>query len=281
LLDKNEIKFLGSLWYKELVNPYESLNRTVLAGFDGAEISIEYPLLDEHELDISALTDFSSKYRLGVHLPWRDVNLATPIPEIREGTFKYIKRVVSLLDRADPDYYVLHVTTASLECRHSLRCIKIAADILTRLSKEAGARIIVETTSGPCCGNMSSIGMLIEETEEIGVCLDIAQLLAEVFREGKEDWDKTVDTIIESLPPNIWERVELAHIHGWEVRGRKIIPHRYPSPEQMPALRKFLRSIINRTKKLVAVLEVFYDLRGEPLHAWELAPLLREIAKVL
>ncbi len=274
-----EIRFLGSLWYKELSNPYESLNKTVLAGFDGAEVSIEYPLLDEKEVDVSALSDFSRNYYLGVHLPWRDVNLASPIPEIREGALKYLRRVISVLDRAEPQYYVLHVTTASIGCRNSIRCVEKAADALTVLGRETTAKIIVETTSGPCCGNLSTIGLLVDEAEGVGVCLDIAQLVAEVLREGEEGCGRLVDEVIESLPPNVWDAAELTHIHGWEIRGRRVLPHRYPSDEQIAALRKFLRSVIERTGRLVAVFEVFYDSRGNTVHSWELSPLLREIAR--
>ena len=274
-----EIRFLGSLWYKELSNPYESLNKTVLAGFDGAEVSIEYPLLDEKEVDVSALSDFSRNYYLGVHLPWRDVNLASPIPEIREGALKYLRRVISVLDKAEPQYYVLHVTTASIGCRNSIRCVEKAADALTVLGRETAAKIIVETTSGPCCGNLSTIGLLVDEAEGVGVCLDIAQLVAEVLREGEEGYGRLVDEVIESLPPNVWDAAELTHIHGWEIRGRRVLPHRYPSDEQIAALRKFLRSVIERTGRLVAVFEVFYDSRGNTVHSWELSPLLREIAR--
>lgn len=281
MLGKGEIRFLGSLWYKELMNPHESLNKTVLAGFDGVEVSIEYPLLDEREFDVNILSDFSSSYYLGIHLPWRDVKLASPVPEIREGALKYIKRVISVMDKAEPQYFVLHVTTASLECRNSLRCIETAANTLTRLAKETAAKIVVETTSGPCCGNLSTIGLLVDEAEGVGVCLDIAQLVAEVLREGNEDWEELVNLVIESLPPSVWGSVEVTHIHGWETRGRRIVPHRYPSQEQVAALRRFLGTVMERAGKLVTVLEVFYDSRGNPLHSWELSPLLREIARGL
>lgn len=281
LLGKGEMKFLGSLWYKELLNPYDSLNKTVLTGFDGAEVSIEYPLLDKQGIDINALSDFSNNYYLGIHLPWRDVSLASPIPEIRDGALKYIKRIISVLDRAEPQYFVLHVTTASLECRNSLRCIETASNTLTMLTKETATKIVVETTSGPCCGNLSAIGLLINEAEGVGVCLDVAQLVAEVFREENENWEKLVDLITEFLPLSVWRSVELTHIHGWEVRGKRIVPHRYPSQEQVEALRRFLRTVKERTGKLVTVFEVFYDSRGNPLHSWELGQLLREIARGL
>ncbi len=276
-----EVRFLGSLWYKELSNPYESLNKIVLAGFDGAEISIEYPLLDEKDVDVGALHDFSRNYYLGVHLPWRDVNLASPIPEIREGALKYIKRVISVMDKAEPRYYVLHVTTASIGCRNSIRCVEKAAAALTKLGKETTAKIVVETTSGPCCGNLSAIGLLVDEAEGVGVCLDIVQLVAEVLSEGEEGCEKLVDNVIESLPPNVWGVVGLTHIHGWEIRGRRVLPHRYPSDEQIAALKKFLRAVMERVGRLVAVFEVFYDQRGNSLHSWELSHLLREIARGL
>ena len=159
-----------------------------------------------------------------------------------------------------------------------MRCVERAADALTKLRRETAAKIIVETTSG-CCSNLSTIGLLVDEAEGVGVCLDIAQLVAEVFQEGEEDSRRLMDNIIESLPPNVWAAVELTHIHGWEIRGRRVLPHRYPSDEQIVALRKFLRSVFERTGRLVVVFEVFYDTRGNAVHSWELSPLLREIAR--
>lgn len=275
----HSVWFLGSLWYKELSEPYESLNKTVLAGFDGAEVSIEYPLLDEKDVDIIALHDFSRNYFLGVHLPWRDVNLASPIPEIRDGALRYLQRVISVLDRAEPRYYVLHVTTSSIGCRNSIKCVEKAASVLTELSKVTSTKVIVETTAGPCCGNASAIGLLISEAEGIGVCLDIAQLVAEFRGESEVGSRELIKRITESLPPNIWSAVELVHVHGWDTRGRKVILHRYPSDEQLLAINDFLRTVLEKTGKLVAVFEVFYDRRGNQMHSWELGELLREVSR--
>lgn len=281
MLGNSEVKFLGSLWYKELVNAYESFNRTLLAGFDGAEVSVEYPLLDEKSIDVSTLSDFSSNYYLGIHLPWRDINLASPLPEVRDGALKYLLRVISVLEKVEPQYFVLHMSTESLGCRNSVKCVETAASTLRDLVRETATKIIVETTTGPCCGNLSSIGLLVEEAGDVGVCLDIAQLVADVISEGNEDQEELVELVIDSLPPSVWERVELTHIHGWEIRGRRVIPHRYPTHEQVAILRRFLKAVMERTGKLVTVFEVFYDSRGNPLHSWELGTLLREIARGL
>ena len=268
------MKVFINCWYRNIMNHsfMESLTRI---NADGIELSIDYPLLFTQEIPNVFIDAIHREgLEVGLHLPWREVFLASPIPEIRRLSERIISGVVtSVTSKLDPLYFVVHLSTNQSWCGPKDQlCLEAASkslETLSQLSDELGIPLLIETVMDRCCSNEEHLPHLLMHADlgKIGVCLDIPHIIERRVKRWKVLHNPL--TIANDLPPIMLERTKVVHIHGVHVPGPyAVLTHVIPSEEFLRELTQAIRSHVPHAG--VGVLEIFKDITGRDINIREL-----------
>ncbi len=257
------MKIHVTLWYKDFRR--SSLVREVAeGGFDGFELSLDYPLCGG-PAKLEELAQIRDLLGLGlgaaVHLPWREIYLASPVEEIRRVSLDYTVRCLEDVGRLEPAYAVLHLTADQAVCFDSVeRCVSAAAEslgVLARVAEETGTQLYVETTRNYCCGGLEQSVSYLELGARL--CLDVPHAIERHSRLRKTPLGLS-DVLLEA-PPRAIEAVECVHLHGYSMSGYHVVEsHLEPDRELLSEYLKALRR--GALKPRYTVLEAFYSATG-------------------
>ena len=268
------MKVFINCWYRNIMNHsfMESLTRI---NADGIELSIDYPLLFTQEIPNVFIDAIHREgLEVGLHLPWREVFLASPISEIRRLSERIISGVVtSVTSKLDPLYFVVHLSTNQSWCGPKDQlCLEAASkslETLSQLSDELGIPLLIETVMDRCCSNEEHLPHLLMRADpgKIGVCLDIPHIIERRVKRWKVFHNPL--TIVNDLPPIMLEHAKVVHIHGVHVPGPyTVLTHVIPSEEFLRELMQAIRSHVPHAG--VGVLEIFKDITGRDINIREL-----------
>jgi len=131
------MKVFINCWYRNVMDNsfVESLTDV---NVDGIELSIDYPLCFTQEIPDAFINAVRREgLEIGLHLPWREVFLASPILEIRKLSERIIAKIVSsVANRLDPAYLIIHLSTNQSWCGPEDRfCLNAAGSSLKALSQ--------------------------------------------------------------------------------------------------------------------------------------------------
>ncbi|NAZ13339.1 MAG: hypothetical protein GU359_04200, partial [Desulfurococcales archaeon] len=100
------IKLGYSVWKKDVSRIEELTSEFIEQGLDHVEIDIDSLLDLDDNTWIMRFKDVFSSYNIsiGVHAPWREIHLASPLDDIREASEKIIIKILEILDKLDIDY---------------------------------------------------------------------------------------------------------------------------------------------------------------------------------
>ncbi|MCD6324073.1 MAG: sugar phosphate isomerase/epimerase [Desulfurococcales archaeon] len=215
----------------ERVAAEEYVKEARKAGFDGFEVSIDYPHYYEPSTIVKALQIIKcAGLSVAYHLPWRDLSLASPAENVRKASVKEILKAIDTIGRLEehPLYLVLHLETSQSNCGfRSSKCVEAAVKSLNEImpvTSDMGFEVLVETTEGKCCGGESELPYILREVPDVHVCLDVTHLTLSRWR--RVGVSQKPPEIIEDQAPILLERVRAVHIHGIikdSVRGMQ--PH--------------------------------------------------------
>jgi len=215
---------------------------------DGIELSIDYPLLFTQEIPNTFIDVVRREgLEVGLHLPWREVFLASPIPEIRRLSERITSSVItSVTSKLDPLYFVMHLSTNQSWCgpKDNL-CLEAASEslkTLSQLSDELGIPLLIETVMDRCCSNEEHLPHLLMRADlgKIGVCLDIPHIIERRIKRWKVLHNPS--TVVNDLPPIMLDRAKVVHIHGVHVSGPyTALTHVIPSEEFLRDLMQAIR----------------------------------------
>jgi len=268
------MKVFINCWYRNVMN-HDFIESLTGINADGIELSIDYPLFFTQEIpDVFFDAIHREGLEVGLHLPWREVFLASPIPEIRRLSERIITGVVtSVTSKLDPLYFVVHLSTNQSWCGPKDQlCLEAAGkslENLSQLSDKLGIPILVETVTDRCCSNEEHLPHLLMHTDpgKIGVCLDIPHIIERRVKRWKVIHNPL--TIVNDLPPIMLERAKVVHIHGVHVPGyHTVLTHVVPSKDFLRELMQAIRSRVPRAG--VGVLEIFKDITGRDINIREL-----------
>ena len=242
------MKVLYSSWYKDMRRVSDLVKELNKAGFDGIEFSIDYPLCYKRPLEKAFFEELTKEGLLyGIHLPWRDIALASPIEEVRKASVAVIMNCLKDVLGLDPYYVLVHITTDQSDCGFRDKdCIEAGRKSLAEIAKvtvDEGIDLLVETTHNRCCSGEEQIPYLIKDIEGVDVCLDAAHLISRRLRRWGTLY--TVSALLNDLPPAMIDRIKLVHLHGYAVDLETgiIITHQIPKKE-------FIREMFNKIKEL-------------------------------
>ncbi len=275
----------GTVWYEDLRELVKVISSLQDAGFDGVEVSLDYPLVHGGLLE-SKLEEFlrgvvDAGLKLAIHAPWRDLNISSPVREVSITSLKLISEALErALKLAEVEYVVIHLTTNQKYCGfRDKECIKASIEnleVLERLVRELSpAPLLIETTSGRCCSGEEQLPLILSSRSTIGVCLDPTHILERRLKKYKSVY--RLRDILRDLPPIILERTEVLHIHGYRVKEGVFVPHTYPTEEQLTEFREFARFLKSPSKPVV--LEIFRSDEGRIVPPEGLKPLVEEIRR--
>ncbi len=261
------MKVLYSSWGRDVDRENDFIEFLNKIGFDGIEFSLDYPYCHTRNPPKEFLADIEREGLIyGLHLPWRDLSLASPIPEVREASVQVIKKCVEMLSGLNPLYFLAHLTTDQTDCGfRDKECINAGIESLRELMpliNELSIELVVETTHNRCCGGEEQIPYVLDAVENAFVCLDIPHLLSRRMIRWGEFYDPV--TLIEELPPIVIERIRVIHIHGYRVdlNNRAVYTHFLPRPEEVEAILNKLSKVGVLRNVKAAVIESFRDTQG-------------------
>lgn len=249
-----------TLWYKDFRRG-SLVSEVIDGGFDGFELSLDYPLCRSVKLsEIGPLKQLlSSGLEMGVHLPWREVYIASPIDEVRETSLNYVIRCLRELSSLDITYLVVHASTDQAVCSDNVDvCVSAGLKSITAIAEvasELGAPLYVETTRSYCCGGLEQVVNYLDYGASI--CLDIPHAVERYSRLYRRPM--SLSEILREAPPRTLRAIGCVHLHGYTMSGYHVVdshlePQRTLLSEYLDVLR---RRII---EPRYTVLESFYSL---------------------
>lgn len=248
-----------TLWFKDFRRA-DLPSEVIEGGFDGFELSLDYPICGWIKpTELPHLRDLlGSGLEAAVHLPWREVYLASPIEEVRRTSMDYVVRCLEEAASIEPKYAVLHLVTDQAVCSDSPEsCISASArslETLTDVSGKVGIPLYIETTRNFCCGGLEQAVGFIERGAML--CLDIPHAIERYSRLRKRPLG--LRDVLWDAPPRALEAVDCVHLHGYTMSGYYVIDsHLEPSRELLDEYLEVLRKGVLRPK--YTVLESFYS----------------------
>ncbi len=224
-----------NLWYRDSPKVREVVAKAVAIGMNHGEISIDYPfgMVEVEPFEEMAKIVRENGMTVSVHAPWQELNIASPIEEIRRASVEVLKRVLKEAYRVEALHVVVHVTSEQACCRRKPyvdRCIDAATrslEELVRFAEDLGLTIMVENVSNaPCCGRIDQISEIISRVNGVYLCLDVAHAITSDKQrcDSLENVDYA-DVVSEWSSAVGVERIAELHVHGVKRIGRKIEVH--------------------------------------------------------
>lgn len=271
------MKVYVTVWYRDLRNERIASELASL-GLDGIELSLDYPLCSKLRVDevdqLGRAIDLGLE--VGIHLPWREIYLASPLYDVRDLSKRYVISCLRESSRIEPKYAVVHVTTDQAACMDDVNeCVRAAEDSVSTIAKVAedvGIPIYVETTRSYCCGGLEQLVKFLNYG--IKVCLDVPHAIERYSRFYRRLL--TIEDVINEAPPALLRHIDLVHLHGYNVSGYRIVDsHMIPSPELVSKYVSLVRR--GALKPTYTVLEVFYLEPGKRIEVANLKWVVNEL----
>jgi len=266
---------LYSAWYRNFASFSSESIRNFISKlkdthFDGIELSIDYPLY--FKVSAQELVTHYLKHEglyLSIHLPWRDLELASPVEEIRKASLNVVLKCINELSKLEPRYFILHLTTEQDFCGYMNKdCIKSAKESLSEIIKQCedvSIPLLIETTHDKCCSNEDTLPYILADFKDepyIGVCLDPIHLLSRRIKMWGSGED--IVELVKSLPPIIIDRVEALHVHNYRRLSYGLTyVHLIPDDDILKDFMEIIRYLGNRVK--IITIEVYKDLSGKDI----------------
>ena len=227
------MQYIGySIWYGS-GNLLDYIEYCYDVGFNLIEVSLDYPWPESFYVEYPSLKETLEKYglKLGVHVPWRDIHLASPRWEICEASIKTILRLVKEICSLglEPEYVCVHIDTRekvlfeevySKAFRNALKAVRVLEEEM----KNIGVKLVVENTFSILRDSTDILDFIRHLGYELNICLDIGHLAYYYLKICKVSLDELTGNIIEDLD-RLRRLVKVVHIHDVIVDQHGILDH--------------------------------------------------------
>jgi len=219
------VKFAFTVWPKSRISE-KDISYASSMGFQSVEVSLEYPWpyweMEEFERLMRLLKD--QGFKIGAHLPWRDLSIASPYPDVRAGAIEYLKKLYEIMTKWEFQYAVSHFSTREKVKFNSREYLaEVVADLkgLASLFQSGGINFAVENAP---FGPLSIKGNFMELVNEAGTqaCLDYGHIAAKLMEDEKLSF---LEETIADFTSSLSEKISVIHIHGVSKINGKIMEH--------------------------------------------------------
>lgn len=275
------VKIGYTIWYKDFKDIKEKVVSLMKLGFNYLELSLDYPLHDKEDM-LKTFNEVreSLNIDLGIHAPWRDVRLASPIDSVRVGSLNYVMRVISKTSFLNPSYILVHLSTNQAACEEDNSCIEAAIESLKKLNeiiRDIGADLVIETIPDECCTKPHHLNIIASKVEDVMFCIDITHFLSsklkdKSYKERSVNVDDELKHLLNGLTSGVIARTLVMHVHGFKLLNRDVIKPHLPLRESAVT---YVKKLVKLVKPSYILLEVFkgentkitYDLLGKQISA--------------
>lgn len=250
-----------SVWYKSKVVERGFWEKAVESGFDLVEIAVDYPW--PWEGLFARAVEHAKAYGLktSLHLPWRDISLASPYPQVRRGSVSTLSSILEHVSRWDFEYAVMHVSTLEWIPEHRISSFlsEVSRDIskLVELANKIGVSLLVENAQKPFVEKPRLLKTLAEELG-IRICLDVGHIIINHARRGSSS--NHIAKQVTRWASELGGIVGCVHVHGYNAGELK--PHRSLEgldSKILDSIRMALRELRKKRSPLPVVMEIFLD----------------------
>lgn len=264
-----------SVWREDFKRISSLVGELIEGGFDHVELSIDSPLdLYSDEIHIIANTVRKAGLSLGIHIPWREIFLASPVEEIRSASSRIVRSIIENTYKYEPSYYVLHGSSDQPICsKNEDICISSLGKSIEEIIS-SGGRIAIETIQGSCCGKTAQIAKLVDRYS-IDVCIDLAHIAVENIVRGRNRWPLRISEALSEVPDSIKKRSWIIHLHGLRNKDKRVRAHHDFS--YTPLGGEDIARAAKQWGSGYIVFEVFYRSSGEEAKPGDLSIEVRRI----
>ena len=275
------------VWYgdKNLEHTIASVAR---AGFNYIELSLDYPWPFKQVDKLKQIRRYTQEYslRIGLHGPWRDIALASPIESVRKAGLEVYRRVIEVAVDLEANYLNLHLATAqaidvdSVIEKDSIEAAIHSAMELCDLACEHALYLVVENDPGKCCGLLSQLAPIADKEKRIKFCFDVGHAVIAYTRKAKKNKENTGQQINYLELASQWattfkDRLILLHLHDYRVKNGHVEDHLPPGVANVSV--KQLLKTLRGTGIYYILLEVFYEEGGKHASPEKLSNTVREV----
>jgi sugar phosphate isomerase/epimerase len=201
-------------------------------GADYVEISLDYPWmnglrLDEEKAVRRAVREWG--FQVGIHGPWRDVALASPLEEVWEASLKlYREKVVKVASTLEAEYVNIHVSTEENVEDASVRDVALdkgieAVRLLAEETWSIGAELTVENVPRKLCSTVDDVSRILDSVPRARFCLDVGHALASYLWRNRDPGLR--HEILEHWVSALGSKVYLLHLHDIKLNEGRITEH--------------------------------------------------------
>lgn len=261
------MRWAFTLWNKSSLSreDFEALRK---AGYSLAEVSLDYPWPYSGDFPGVVAEIKGLGLDLAFHAPWRDIQLASPYPEVSRASLEALKKVIDKVGDYAPVYIVFHLQTRE-EVELSEEYVSSVKGVVSELgdyARSRGIRPLLENTFG---GLSESPELFVDimKSAGLGACLDVGRLLP---RDSYGNF--SLDTI-ERWIKAVGDRIETLHLHTVGRRKGRVTEHfSFLGSETLFSM--IVKRARSYNPNLIVTIEVFYTHTGNDATAPYLADML-------
>ncbi|MGC8752312.1 MAG: sugar phosphate isomerase/epimerase family protein [Fervidicoccaceae archaeon] len=251
------MRFAFTIWPKSKITE-KDVHYASSIGFESVEISLEYPWPYWEFQWFEDLMKLIKEQglKLGAHLPWRDLAIASPYPEIRKGSIDYLTKLSELMKKWEFQYAVSHFSTrekVKFTNREYLNEIFMDVKRLVSSYKDAGIIFALENSPYGPLAFKDNLMLLANEVDS-QVCLDYGHITAKLLQEEKLSF---LEDMLLDWTNSFHNVVSVVHIHGASKINGQVVEHMKIEGYET-SFAKVLKVLENAGKNPFVTLEVFF-----------------------
>lgn len=273
------------IWYGDK-NLEQTITQVFRAGFNYIELSLDYPWPFKDIEKLRLIRKLANDYslRLGIHGPWRDVALASPIENIRRASIEVYCKVIDTAIELEANYLNIHLATIqavdvdkSIE-NDAIEAAMKSTEELCDLACEHALYLTIENDPGKCCSLLEQLAPIAERVNKAKFCFDIGHaVIAYTRRAKKSKGQEQVDylELASQWATTFKDRLILLHLHDYRIKNNHIEDHLPPGKGHVNV--KNLLKTLRGTGIYYILLEVFYEEGGKHATPDKLSSTVREV----
>ena len=273
------------VWYGDK-NIEQVLTSIARAGFSYIELSLDYPWPFKHLDKLETIVNLAQEYslKIGVHGPWRDIALASPIESIRRASVEVYRLLMERVASLDPLYLNVHLATSQvvdidrdLE-REAIESAIRSVEELYGIARDHGVDLVIENDPGKCCSLPGHLAPIKERVGKVFFCFDVGHAIIAYHRKLRRDRENSKVDYLELARQWVTifkDKLILLHLHDYKYKNGHVEDHLPPGSHNVN-IKNLLKTLRDANIRYI-LLEVFYEEGGKHASPEKLVDIVRDV----